>query len=47
MYLRIPEDVRERVRREADANGRSLTGEIVYRLRQAYGLKKTTSGNKD
>lgn len=38
MYLRIPDDVRERVRVESEANGRTMTAEVVFRLRQVYGM---------
>ena len=48
VYLRIPEDLKQRVREEAAANGRSMTGEIVFRLRQAYGLaSKATAKSVD
>lgn len=40
MYLRVPSDLRERIRAEASANGRTLTGEVVFRLRQAYGMQE-------
>lgn len=30
--IRIPPDLREHLRRYADLNQRSLTGEVVYRL---------------
>ena len=43
VYLRIPEDLKKRVKEEAAANGRSMTGEIVFRLRQAYGLTAKAS----
>ena len=35
-YLRIPEDVKARVKQEAAENGRSMTGEIIFQLRRAY-----------
>jgi len=33
--LRMSEDLRERLRAEAKANGRSMNQEIVYRLEQS------------
>lgn len=50
MYLRIPDDLRERIRQEAEVNGRSLTGEIVFKLRLAYQLPADTireDGSRD
>lgn len=37
-YIRLPADIKARIEREAAANGRSVTGEIVYQLRRAYGM---------
>jgi len=38
--LRIPEDLRERVRAAADDNGRSMTAEIIQALEEAYPAPK-------
>ena len=38
MYLRIPEDLKARIKQEAAHNGRSMTGEIVFKLKQAYAM---------
>ena len=38
IYLRVPDEIRERIKREAEANGRTMTGEVVFRLRSAYGM---------
>jgi len=40
MYLRIPEDLKARIKQEAELNSRSMTGEIVYQLRRIYGLDR-------
>lgn len=34
--LRFPEGMRARIQRQAEANKRSLTAEIVYRLEQGF-----------
>ena len=48
MYIRVPPDVREAIERSADQNERTLNGEIVFRLRQAYGLaSKATAKSGD
>jgi hypothetical protein len=44
MYLRIPADLRDRIRQEAQDNGRSFTGEVVFKLRQVYKLPPPKSG---
>lgn len=36
--VRFPEGLRDLVKETAYANGRSINGEIMFRLRQAYGL---------
>ncbi len=36
--LRFPDGMRDRIRDEADANGRSMNAEIVHRLRQSLGM---------
>ena len=30
--LRLPDDVRDRIKADADANGRSMNAEVLYRL---------------
>ena len=35
-YVRLPPELKKQVEREAAENGRSVTGEIVYRLKKAY-----------
>ena len=35
-YVRLPPELKKQVEREASENGRSVTGEIVYRLKKAY-----------
>lgn len=36
--LRLPDGMRDRIRNEADANGRSMNAEIIHRLEEAYEL---------
>ena len=43
MYIRVPPDVREAVEKSAAQNERTLNGEIVFRLREAYGLTAKAS----
>lgn len=38
MNIRLPDEVIERIRREADLAGRSVTAEIAYQLGVAYGM---------
>ena len=47
IYLRVPDDVRARIRAEAEANGRTMTAEVVFRLRQAYGLVPEQQGGAE
>ena len=42
MSLRIPEDLREQLRKEAVENDRSLTAEIINRLRRSLTQQETT-----
>jgi hypothetical protein len=41
--LRFPDGMRDRIREEAEANGRSMNAEIVYRLAQTLGLDEQLS----
>jgi hypothetical protein len=34
--LRLPEDLKEQIRKSAEVSGRSMTAEIVHRLGQSY-----------
>lgn len=38
MYLRLPDDLKERVFDSAVQNGRNVNGEICHQLRQVYGV---------
>lgn len=40
MSFRFPEDLRELLRQAAEENERSVTAEIVYRIRQSFAKKE-------
>jgi uncharacterized protein (DUF1778 family) len=40
MSFRFPEDLRELLRQAAEENERSVTAEIVYRIRQSFARKE-------
>jgi len=41
--LRLPDGMRDRIRAEADANGRSMNAEIVERLEQSFRSERSPS----
>lgn len=41
--LRLPEDLRERIKRAADRSGRSMNGEIVHVLEEAFPPRVTVA----
>lgn len=38
-YVRLPPELKSRLEREAERNSRTLTGEIIHRLRQSFEAK--------
>tara|TARA_R110002020_G_scaffold15142_3_gene53776 strand:- start:189 stop:509 length:321 start_codon:yes stop_codon:yes gene_type:complete len=36
LMLRIPDELRDRLRKSSDSNGRTLTAEIIYRLEESF-----------
>jgi len=49
MYIRVPLDLREAIEKSASDNERTLNGEIIFRLREAYGMraaKKAAPGGR-
>lgn len=45
--LRIPEDLKARVERAAEENSRSITAEIVYRLKGSFGVEASETDMLD
>ncbi|WP_404404919.1 Arc family DNA-binding protein [Pelagibacterium halotolerans] len=41
MMIRVPADLKERIRKSAECNRRSMVGEIVYTLEQALPASET------
>jgi len=47
MMIRVPADLKERIRKSAECNRRSMVGEIVYTLEQALPASETETASGD